>query len=85
MVGVRVREKGLLFYTQTRAGLQDQIVVSPDDFLVRTGNVTKPYEIYGTDIYVHVPRSLCNRARVVVNIMTDKIVSNQPAPACLNK
>lgn len=84
-MGLRVREKGLLFYHQTRTGLKGQLVVSPDDFLVRTGDVTRPYEIYGTDIYVHVPRSLCNRARVVVNIMTNKIVSNQPAPACLNK
>lgn len=75
VIGLRVKERVVL-HKETRTGLT-QIAVYPHDFLVRTGGITRPYEIYGTDVYVHVPRSLCVRARITVDRMTGEIKSKR--------
>lgn len=81
IVGCRVREVGV-FYNANTVGV---IVVKPTDFLVSKSRLL-PFTIYGTDIKVHVPRSLCTRARIVVNINKgNKIIANQPNQSALNR
>lgn len=44
------------------------IIITDKDFLVRQGkSQSKPFRIYGTETFVHVPLSLCNRARISIN------------------
>lgn len=55
---------------------QTMMSIGPSHFLYHT-KVTDPYRIYGTDTFVHVPRSLCKRARITVNIDNDKIIARR--------
>lgn len=56
-----------------RDDLSSMIPIDSVDFLV--GTFKKPLTVYGTNVKVHVPRSLCRRERLLVNINTGTIVS----------
>ena len=48
--------------------LKTTIDIRKDDFLVRQGkSQSKPFHIYGTDHFAHIPTSLCSRYRIAVN------------------
>lgn len=80
LTGCRVREEGCFYMANER---ERQIIVKPEHFLVSNSRL-EPFRIYNTQVFIHVPRSLCDRARIVVD-KNGKIVSDQPKPPCINK
>lgn len=78
IVGCRVKVTGRFYYD----GSTNVTEVTPNDFLVGKSRLL-PFTIYGTTHKVHVPRSLCTRASIVINVNKgNKVVSdqrNQPA------
>lgn len=62
LTGLRVN-KPVQLYNQN----MQLVTVTPNDFLYSSSR-KETYQIYGKeDVEVHVPRSLCRRARIVVN------------------
>lgn len=54
---------------------QGLIEFTPEDFFF--GDLKEPLTVYGKDIKVHVPRSLCNRAGIVVKKEGGEIVAKK--------
>lgn len=70
IVGLRVKECVWLYTDK-----MTKVLIQPDDFLFSKSRL-RPMNIFGNDVLkVHVPRSLCKRARITLNKTTGKIVA----------
>jgi hypothetical protein len=68
-VGLRLNREGMFYDING-----NQIHLDKDTFLVHK-STTKPVRVFRTITLVHVPRSLCRRARITVNKNTGTIVA----------
>jgi hypothetical protein len=49
--------------------------VTPNDFLIKGKTQELPCSLYGTNVLLHVPRSLCHRARITIKLSDGSIVA----------